>query len=262
MNETLKTIQSLRSIHGRFSEREVSAYDLRQILGAAVRAATASARQAYSIVVVEDRAQMKELLGYDASRALVFCVDFNRLADLAEHLGYDYLAGFPAMGLLHFVTGSTDAILAAQNAAVAARSLGIDSLFTNAVHRGDMSRTYRMLRLPEERCFPLVALLLGYPLDDPGPPRGRLDGPGVIHFGEYHRLSAAERDEAVRQYDDPERRLGLEVDWAAQGFSHYLEWLFGHWSGVPRKGKKAARRRPTNVDQMKSLLRRAGFLPK
>ena len=105
-----------------------------------------------------------------------------------------------------------------------------------------------------------MALLIGYPAYDPGPPRGRLDGPGVIHIGAYRRLSPSEREEAIRQYDDPDARLGLDADWAAQGVAHYLDWLFGPWSGVPKKGARSARRRPANVEQMKKRLRRAGFL--
>ena len=47
MNDTIKTINSLRTIHGNFSEREIKDEDIRVILGACVRAANASARQSY-----------------------------------------------------------------------------------------------------------------------------------------------------------------------------------------------------------------------
>ena len=46
MNETLKTIHSLRTIHGNFSDQEVSSEDLNTILEACVRAANASAGKA------------------------------------------------------------------------------------------------------------------------------------------------------------------------------------------------------------------------
>ena len=55
MNETLNTIHELRTIHGNFTEQEISAQDLKTILAASVRAANASNRQSYSIIVVEDR---------------------------------------------------------------------------------------------------------------------------------------------------------------------------------------------------------------
>ena len=41
MNETLKTLHSLRSIHGNFTEQEITEEDLQAILAASVRAANA-----------------------------------------------------------------------------------------------------------------------------------------------------------------------------------------------------------------------------
>jgi nitroreductase len=75
MNETLKTIHSQRSTHGDFLPDGVSIADQETILAAAVRAPSASNRQAYSIIVVEDRGVMQELLGYQAGLALIFCND-------------------------------------------------------------------------------------------------------------------------------------------------------------------------------------------
>ena len=101
MNETLQTIHALRTIHGDFSDKQVSDEDLATIVEASVRAANASARQSYSIVIVDDPETMDELCGYRASRLLLYCVDYNRICDLAEHLGYTFHAGEP----ISFVTG-------------------------------------------------------------------------------------------------------------------------------------------------------------
>jgi nitroreductase len=112
MNETLRTIHSLRTIHGGFSEREVSDADLTTILEASVRAANASGRQSYAIVVLDDRAKMKELFSYQGSRALIFCVDFTRIMALAKHLGHE----FDNDHIIGFITGTMDTMLAAQTA--------------------------------------------------------------------------------------------------------------------------------------------------
>ncbi len=247
MNETLKTLHSLRSIHGNFSDREVSGEDLQAILNASVRAANASARQAYSIIVVEDRDLMRQLCGYAASKLLLFCVDYNRLTATAEYLGHTYTEE----GITPFVTGSTDTILAAQTAAIAAKSLGIDSLFTNGIHRGDMSRVYKLLDLPEKHCFPLIALILGYPAQEPEYQKGRWTGAGVIHYGKYHPITTEELDTLVEYYDDPEVHMGLTDTWQDK-FAHYLDWFFEAWIG--RGGPK------TGKSQMAELLGRAGFL--
>ena len=185
MNETIKTIHRLRTIHGDFSSKEIDDEDLKVILHASVRAANASARQSYSIIVVKDREVMKALCGYEGSRILIFCVDYNRIIDTANHLNHS----FQAKGIVPFVTGTTDTILAAQTAAIAARSLGIDLMFTNGIHRGDINRVYNILELPKKYCFPLIALILGYPNQEPTHRMGRLSGPGVIHYGEYQRVT-------------------------------------------------------------------------
>ncbi len=243
MNETLQTIHALRTIHGNFSDRQVSDDDLATIVEASVRAANASARQSYSIVIVDDPETMHELCGYRASRLLLYCVDYNRICDVAEHLGHTFHAGEP----ISFVTGTIDTILAAQTAAIAAKSLGIDSFFTNGIHRGDMRRIYEILDLPEQGCFPLIALLLGYAAEEPGYLKGRLSGPGVVHRGRYRHVSEEEAAELVAAHDDPERHLGLSFA-AGKGYERYLDWFYKEWSG------------PMDPSQFYEILGRAGFL--
>ena len=248
MNETLNTIHNMRTIHGNFSSQEIKDEDLNTILDACVCAANASARQSYSIVVVKERDLMKKLTGFAGSRALVFCVDFNRIIDTANHLNHSFSADW----IVPFITGCTDTNLAAQTAAIAAKSLEIDSLFTNGIHRGDMKRVYDLLGLPEKYCFPLIALILGYPNKEPDYFKGRLNGPGIVHHNKYHRLTHDELDEIVRQYDDPDRHLALNEMWKKGKFDHYLDWLYEVWSvrGVKPEGKP----------QMTEILEEIGFL--
>lgn len=247
MNPTLQTIFSARTIHGNFTGRDVSDQDLQTILSAAVRAPNASNRQAYSIVVIDDRAVMKEICGYQGSRALLFCIDYTRLIDLASRTGHSYIPD----GLVSFVTGSVDATLAAQTAAIAAKSLGIDSLFTNGIHRVALDSVYQRLKLPASGCFPLILLVLGYPTSEPEFLKGRITGEGVIHYGEYHHLTAAELDQMVAVYDDPDKHLGLNNAWRSGDYVHYLDWFFTAWSGSGFNPKET---------EFKRILERAGFL--
>ena len=226
MNETLATIHNLRTIHGNFTEREISKQDLETILHAATRAANASARQSYSIVVLEDRETMKTL-GYTGSKALVFCVDYNRIQDAADYLDHP----FHSQEIVSFVTGFVDTVLAAQTAAIAAKSMGIDSLFTNCIHRVNLRDVYNLLNLPKKNCFPVIELVLGYPDREPAYQKGRLAGKGIVHYGRYQRLSKDELSALVAEYDDTEKRLGLIANWEALGFSHYLDWFYEKWSG-------------------------------
>jgi nitroreductase len=248
VNETIKTIGSLRSIHGNFLDKPLPESALQTILQASVRAANASNMQSYSIVVVKDRAKMKAVCTYQGSCMLLYCVDFNRLKASAESLGYPY---FPD-NIEAFVTASTNTILAAQTATIAAKSLGIDSLITNGIHRGDMDRVWKLLDLPQTYCFPLIAVVLGYPTQEPPYKMGRLDGPGVIHYENYHRLTKEDVADIMRQYDDKERHLALNENWKAQGYKHYMDWWFKDWL----KGSK-----PTEQEtQMLRFLKRSGFV--
>ncbi len=248
-NATLGTIQDLPSTHGNFSDRQLPEGALQTILQASVRAANASNLQSYSIVVVRDPALMRQLSGYAASRMLVYCVDYTRLQASAAHLGLPYHPD----SAVELVTGCVNTALAAQTAVLAARSLGVDSLVTNGIHRGDMERVWKLLELPPTMCFPLLAVLFGYATEPPAVRTGRLSGAGVVHEGRYHPLTKDELDALVRQYDDPSAHLGLTETWRQEGRKHYLEWLFG--SRLARSAK------PTTTEtQMLRLLKRSGFI--
>ncbi|MBI9050490.1 MAG: hypothetical protein JEZ00_13800 [Anaerolineaceae bacterium] len=247
MNETINTINSLYTTHGNFSTQDVKEEDMQTILKTCVRAANASARQSYSIVVIRDRERIRQLCGYTGSKALLFCVDYNRIMDVSNHLGHDYKAS----GIADFITGSTDTILAAQTAAICARSLGIDSLFTNGIQRGDINRIYDLVQLPEKGCFPLIMLVLGYADKEPTYLKGRYRGKGLIHDEQYQRCTERDLQNLIAEYDDPSKKMGMIQDWEKHGFTHYLDWFFEKWIGKGERPEKS---------QMLSLLERSGFL--
>jgi nitroreductase len=224
-NDTIKTIQGLRTIHGNFLNKPIPEPALETILQASLRTANASNNQSYSIIVVKDRKTMKDVCGYQGGCLLLYCADYNRLKASAESLGLSYDPG----SMESFVTASTNTTLAAQTAVIAARSLGIDSLLTNGIHRGDMERLWKLLDLPQTHCFPLIALVLGYAAAEPAHRMGRLDGAGVVHNEKYHRLTKEEAEEITRKYDDKQLHLTLNDDWGAQGYKHYLDWYFKAW---------------------------------
>jgi FMN reductase [NAD(P)H] len=246
-NETLATIAKLRTIHGDFSDKPVSDQDLETILAASVRAANASAFQSYSIVVVRDPAMQRTLCGYRGSCVLVYLADFTRIIATGKRLGHEYDPGNMEL----FVTASTSTILAVQTAVIAAKSLGVDSLVTNGVHRGDMERLWEKLDLPRKYCFPLIALVLGYPAKEPPYLKGRLSGQGIVHRGTFHNLTGEETDAIIRQYDDKTLHLGLNEDWDQKGYKHYLDWLHKEWLG---------RNRRPGETQILDRLRKAGFV--
>jgi len=251
MNPTLETIHSLRTIHGDFSSREVSDEDLNEILSAAVCAANASARQSYAIIVIDDRQKMRELFSYQGSRALIFCVDFNRITAAAQRLGQE----FNNTDIIGFITGSMDTVLAAQTAVIAAKALGIDSMITNGLHRNSFDKVYEMLNLPPVGCFPLVTVVLGYAQKEPSYKKGRLSNKHIVHYGQYHAPDEEQLTEIISEYDDHSRHLGMIDNWETLGFTHYLDWFYTKWTGKPVSAKVAQGK----VLEFQERLRCSGF---
>lgn len=260
MNETIEIIENLKTVR-KFSDKNIPEEHLTLILKACVNAATASARQTYSIIVVDDKEVMKEI-GYVGNKMLVFCVDFNRVIDTAEYLGFQYKHGIP---IVDFITGSTDTILAAQTAAITAKSLNIDSFFSNCVHRRDINRIYNLLNLPQKYCFPMVALTLGYSDEKKAKltKKGRLSGPGIIHFSKYQSLNNDELKNIVLEYDNPDKHfLSLINDWSEKGYRHYLEYFYEKWCGCLRINEKEEQEIKSNnqYSEVEKMLIKTGFL--
>ena len=150
------------------------------------RAATSSNLQMYSVVVITDlaeRAQMQTYCGGQRhiSQAPVFltwCADLSRLERVCQTRGYEQQAGY----VENFTLAVVDAAIAAQNAVLAAESLGLGTCYIGAI-RNSPREVIEMLGLPH-LVFPLVGMTLGWPLHPPMI-RPRLPLESVIHWGQY-----------------------------------------------------------------------------
>lgn len=178
-----------------------------EALGAAAQSAASSSNlQVWSVVALQDPARKAEAAGLcgdqdfirQAPLFLVFCADLARLTAASERenlpgLGLDYLE--------MFLTAVVDASLAAQNAAVAAESLGLGICYVGAA-RNHPREMADLLHLPP-RVIALFGLAVGIPAEgDTSTVKPRLPQPGLIHHETY---DAAERDESVAAYDETMR---------------------------------------------------------
>lgn len=68
MNETLKTLQSLRSIHWQFNEKPVSREDIETIVEHSLRAANSDNLTDYSVIAVTDPRNSKPAYGRGVRR--------------------------------------------------------------------------------------------------------------------------------------------------------------------------------------------------
>ena len=209
MKSVLLKHRSLR----KFRPAPVPAEVMRGVLEAAVRASTCGNMQLYSLVVTCDEALRRRLAPCHFNQPMVteapclvtVCADVHRFSMWCEQRDAE-----PAFDNFEwFLNAATDALLAAQNLAVAAETqgLGICFLGTTLYTARDIAR---ILDLPKG-VIPLTTVVVGYPDEDPGL-TDRLPLEAVVHYEKYTDYTAAEIDElwAEREESELTQRLLAE----------------------------------------------------
>ncbi|MGS0681843.1 oxygen-insensitive NADPH nitroreductase [Shewanella sp. 125m-7] len=215
MNQTIETILQHRSIR-HFTEQAIEAPKLEQILRCANAASSSSFIQCSSIIRVSDlevRAQLAKLAGgqsyvESAAEFLVFCADFNR----HQQIHPDAQLGFTEQTLI----GAIDTGLMAQNAIIAAESLGLGGVYIGGI-RNDPEQVTALLELPKN-VLPLFGMCLGYPAKVPET-KPRLPLSIVVHQERYQamdKLALADYDQHVREYYAARSSNNKQVSWSEQ----------------------------------------------
>jgi nitroreductase len=207
VNETIKLLDERCSTRA-YDPAPPTAEEKRAILHAAMRAPTAGNLMLYSIIEVEDQA-LKDRLAVTcddqpfiarAPWVLVFVADFQKWTDLFAACGCDELPGVPhgvTPGLGDLIMACNDALIAAQNAVVAAESLGIGSCYIGDIMElGEVHA--ELLQLPRYT-FPAAMLCLGRPKVSPH--RTERYERHVVHKNGYRRLTAVELQEVSGELD-------------------------------------------------------------
>jgi nitroreductase len=190
----------------KFLTRPVSEEHLEVVIAAAQSASQSSNLQVWSVVAVRDddrKRRISESIGghayvTESSVFLVWVADFRRAANIVESHGARIeTLGYIENTLITFV----DSGIAAQNALLAAESLGLGGVFVGSV-RNNPEAIIRELGLPEYT-FPVFGVALGHP--DPSEAAGikpRLPQRAVLHHETYDPTAWRE---AAEVYED---RLG------------------------------------------------------
>jgi nitroreductase len=191
MNQVMDVLMKRKSIRA-YEDREIPAEVRAEILKATLRAPTAGNLMLYSILEISDQS-MKDKLAVTcdnqpfiarAPMVWIFLADYQRW--------YDY---FMASG---------DALIAAQNAVIAAESFGIGSCYIGDIM--EQFETHRdMLNLPQY-VFPIGMLVFGYPSQQQ---KGsgythRFDEKFIVFENRYRHLSQEEFNE---MFDERQRML-------------------------------------------------------
>jgi len=183
---TLDTILSHRTIR-KYKPDPISDDMLNKILEAAVRGATTGNMQLYSIIVTKDAEKRKALMPLhfnqkmveEAPVVLTFCADLNRFhkwcSQRQAEKAYD--------NFMWFYNATIDAVIAAQNAVVAAECFGLGTVYLGTTtYTAD--KIINFFNLPEG-VVPVTTVVLGYPDESP-PLTDRLPLEAVVHHESYH----------------------------------------------------------------------------
>jgi len=242
-NDTMALLLSHRSVRG-YRPDALPAGTLESLIAAAQSAATSSNLQTWSVVAVNDPEKRKALAEIAGGQRhieqcpifLVFIADVSRNERLGEQEGAA-LAGMPFLET--FLVAAIDAGLAAQNAVVAAESMGLATLYIGAL-RNDVPRVAAMLGLPPGAA-PVFGLCVGYAA--PGKEsavKPRLSQEAVLH----HETYSTAKEKALRaSYDEKLAEYSKRYEMAADNWSQRVISRIGSISALRgRDGLKAALR--------------------
>ena len=268
MNTIIQSLFDRKSVRA-FEEKLICAEDKRLILTAAMEAPTAGNQQMYTILDITDQAIKEKLVKTcdnqpfiaEAKLVLIFCADCRK-----------WYEGFNGAGCQPRKPGSgdlllavSDTVIAAQNAVVAAESLGIGSCYIGDVMENCEAQR-ELLGLPEY-VFPAAMLVFGCPTEQqkrrPKPQRAAMEH--IVHENRYRCMDAQELQDLFgykapegkyedwmrafcnRKYNsDFSREMSRSVDAYLEDFRKVSDWdkcvaFHGHSCGGLSVGYRAAK---------------------
>jgi len=186
-NSTLKTMLQHRSIR-KFTPQEIDEQTLDLILKAACNGSTMGNMQLYSIIVTKDKEKMKEMAPFhfnqpiatNAPVILTFVADFNRFNKYCEYRDAETEA-YSNLQSYHWAV--IDAIIAAQNACVAAESLGLGICWLGTI-TFNADKFIEALKLPKHT-VPVACIAVGYPDENPDL-TDKLPLEALVHYETYN----------------------------------------------------------------------------
>lgn len=246
MNEVLQQLHNRKSVRV-YEDRPVEPEVKKVILEAAIQAPSAGNMALYTILDITDQ-ELKNKLAVSCDNqpfiatapvVLIFCADYRRWYDV--FCKYVDEVRKPDMGDLFLA--EADTLIAAQNAVVAAHSLGLGSCYI-----GDITENYEfhkeLLNLPQY-VVPAAMLCIGYPtvqqLSRPKPPRHAVsdlvheNGYSLEKSGEMSRMLEIQQGKSGEELADYIRRF-CKRKWNSEfsrEMSRSCTQMVRHWCGEP-----------------------------
>jgi len=187
MNTALKTMLEHRTIR-KFTPDDIDEKTLDLILKAACNGSTMGNMQLYSIIVTKEKEKMKEMAPFhfnqpiatNAPVILTFVADFNRFNRYCEHRNAETDA-YSNLQSYHWAV--IDAIIAAQNACVAAESLGLGICWLGTITY-NADKFIEAFKLPKHT-VPVACIAFGYPDEQPEL-TDKLPLEALVHYETYN----------------------------------------------------------------------------
>lgn len=195
MNEVIESLYRRKSVRA-YEDREIPEKMKQLILEAAMQAPSAGCQQLYTILDITDQ-KLKEALAETcdhqpfiakAPMVLVFCADCKKWYDAYIEAGCEPRK--PGVGDLMLAV--TDTVIAAQNAVMAAESLGIGSCYIGDIME-NCEEQRKLLEL-SDYVFPAAMLVFGWPTKQQKERQKpeRCDLKHIVHENTYRSMDGAE----------------------------------------------------------------------
>ncbi len=202
--KAIDTILGHRTIR-EYSDRPIPEEIEHKIIEAAIRGSTTGNMQLYSIIINKDMEMKKKILPFhfnqkaivEAPMVLTFCADFNRFNKWCRlrnaKPGYDNFQSF--------TWAIIDAVIATQNACIAAESYGLGICYMGTVTY-NAHELIKIYNLPKG-VVPVTCITVGYPKKDPGL-TDRLPFDAVIHKEVYKDYTPEDINNIYREQENSE----------------------------------------------------------
>ena len=246
-NDVIASLLTHRSVRG-YKPDPLPAGTLETLVAAAQSAATSSNLQTWSVVAVDNPATRAEFAKIANNQKhivecplfLAFIADVSRLERLGQQEKVE-LENTPYLET--FLVAAIDAALAAQNAVVAAESLGLSTVYIGAM-RNNIVRVAGLLGLPPGAVC-VFGLCVGHAKDGvTNAVKARLPQAAVLHRERYD----TSQDEALRKAYDAELARYSKAHEMAQ--YTWTERVINRVGKIPAMGGR---------DKLASALRSLGF---
>lgn len=250
INPTLELIHKHASVR-HYKPDPLPASIIETIVAAGQRASTSSNLQIYSVVAVTDATKREKLAALadnqtfirEAPVFLVWCADLARLDHVCQLRGTTQVTEY----VDNFLTAAVDASLAAQNAALAAESLGLGMCYVGAL-RNNTRAVIDLLGLPR-LVFPVFGMTVGWPARE-ARLKPRLPLQAILHWEKYN----TDRDDCLHEYDQTMAATGIYT--GRQAHFPGREGVMDNYGWLEHSARRAARAARTDLSK---VLEEQGF---